>query len=102
MITPKDCLAKYGEPTPDFEKKFMEIYTGSRPPQVARRSVDSSPDRPTAQPSDGPTDLPSDRLTAQPVHEPDLFSVAARRSEAVRAVPDPAQPPPIKNVDAGA
>jgi len=27
MITPKDCLAKYGEPTPDFEKKFMEIYT---------------------------------------------------------------------------
>ena len=82
-----------GLDTEPLIREFMEIYTGSRPPQVARRSVDSSPDRPTAQPSDGPTDLPSDRLTAQPVHEPDLFSVAARRSEAVRAVPDPAQPP---------
>jgi cytoskeleton protein RodZ len=80
-------------------REFMEIYTGSRPPQVVRRTevpADSGaverlnheavapPDRCTAQPADRPTVPPSG--------EPDLFSVAAGRSEAVRSVADPAQP----------
>ena len=80
-------------------RDFMEIYTGSRPPQVVRRT-----DAPLASgaveqlnseavaPPDAPTAQPSDRPTVQPSGEPDLFSVAAGRSEAVRSVADPAQP----------
>ena len=80
-------------------REFMDIYTGSRQPQVVRRVaedlVEDGPtvrpsDRPTVEPSDRPTVPPPDRPTPQPADEPDLFSMAASRSEAVRSVPDPA------------
>jgi len=70
-------------------REFMEIYTGSRPPQVVRR---------TEAPSDsGPLTSDPGTLDPRPLPlasslEPDLFSVAAGRSEAVRSVADPAQP----------
>ncbi|MEI6210524.1 MAG: helix-turn-helix domain-containing protein [bacterium] len=73
-------------------REFMEIYTGSRPPQVARRSMEE----PLAA---GPAvDLPdpgaTERGAGTAVHvseEPDLFSVAAGRSAAVCSIADPAQ-----------
>jgi transcriptional regulator with XRE-family HTH domain len=89
-------------------REFMEIYTGSRPPQVVRRTevpLDSGSverlnseavapsDCPTARPPDRSTVPPSDRPTVPPSGEPDLFSVAAGRSEAVRSVADPAAQP---------
>ena len=88
-------------------REFMEIYTGSRPPQVVRRAeatadsgsvgqLDSEAvapsDSPTVQPPDRPTARPPDRPTVPLSSEPDLFSVAAGRSEVVRSVADPAQP----------
>ena len=81
-------------------REFMEIYTGSRVPQVVRRTSEAPAelatvepsDRPSDRPTDCPTVEPSDSLTVRPSAEPDLFSVAAGRNEAVRAVPDPAQP----------
>jgi len=83
-------------------REFMEIYTGSRPPQVTRRSVEEAPAEPqpdetVVAPEDSAKASPA--VATQPVRtggqstpEPDLFSVAASRSEAVRSVADPAQP----------
>ena len=84
-------------------QEFIEIYTGSRPPQIVRRTeappeprtveqtdglTGGKLDSPAVPPADRPTVLPSD----SPTGEPDLFSLAAVRSEAVRSVADPAQP----------
>ncbi|MEI8241872.1 MAG: helix-turn-helix transcriptional regulator [bacterium] len=138
------------DPEP-LSRDFMEIYTGSRPPQVARRNPDSGmpnaepeadPQSPVPDPRSPITDPqspvpdhrppPTDHRSLSPLHpppatlhpppstrhpppstrhpppssaaprpspldpsssgEPDLFSVAAGRSEAVRSVADPAQP----------
>ena len=100
-----EYLARDPEP---LIREFMEIYTGSRPPQVVRRAAEVPSDSetvgpsdgrtvapsgaPTVQPPDRPTVPPSDSLTDKATGEPDLFSVAAGRSEAVRSVADPAQP----------
>ena len=83
-------------------REFMEIYTGSRPPQVTRRMVgettaESQPDE-TDVAAEGSTAAapaaatPPNQAAGQSAQEPDLFSVAAGRSEAVRSVADPAQP----------
>lgn len=81
-------------------REFMEIYTGLRPPQVARRGVELPPDGGDVGQSNGLAVEPSDPSTVpfpdksatQPSGEPDLFSMAAGRSEAVCSVPDPAAP----------
>lgn len=80
-------------------REFMEIYTGSRPPQVVRRPMeDSQPFAPAADLPDSLTPVShsgaADRtegLAGQTPDEPDLFSMAAGRSEAIGSVADPAQ-----------
>ena len=80
-------------------RDFMEIYTGLRPPQVVRRSADLPPEdgavasaRVMAVETPAPALPPPEKPVEQPAGEPDLFSLAAGRSEAVRSVPDPAAP----------
>lgn len=83
-------------------QEFMEIYTGSRPPQVMRRTVEGgeAPAAPGAsddveQAAAGEqTEAPVAAVSAasSPLQEPDLFSVAAGRSAAVRSVAEPARP----------
>jgi len=75
-------------------QEFIEIYTGSRPPQIERRMEAASDSRPVG-PSDkgagAPAERPAVPLSAGSVGEADLFTLAAGRSEAVIAVADPAQ-----------
>jgi transcriptional regulator with XRE-family HTH domain len=89
-------------------REFVEIYTGSRAPQVTRRTEASAPlaeppcvaaacPPPEASPelaSEAPPATPTAPhvlVSAMPSGEPDLFSIAAVRSEAVRSVADPTQ-----------
>jgi transcriptional regulator with XRE-family HTH domain len=97
-----------GLPTEPLIQEFMELYTGSRSPQVVRRSVDGGfpapePDgdsevapadpggEPAARSAERSAAVPSAPTASVPV-EPDLFSLAAGRSKAVGSVADPAQP----------
>lgn len=97
-----------GMPTEPLIREFMELYTGSRSPQVVRRSVDGvvpapesdgEPETAPADPGEEPAARgarlpaagPSAPVASVPV-EPDLFSLAAGRSKAVGSVADPAQP----------
>ena len=96
-------------------REFMDIYTGTRPPQVVRRaeaSADPAPlnGEPRTKNQEPFSPLNPETVNPDPAtkneerrtrndspltsssHEPDLFSVAAGRSEAVRSVADPAQP----------
>ena len=75
-------------------QEFIEIYTGSRPPQIVRRPAEETEpsDGRTVGQLDGTTVEPFDRPTVEPSDGPDLFSLAAGHSEAVRSVADPAQP----------
>lgn len=108
-------------------QEFMEIYTGSRPPQVLRRppaddglaagQSDSQAGGPSSGQAVGPSDSEADddpshlQPTASnpqpsafspqptvsnpqplPTEEPDLFSVAAARTAAVRSVAEPSRP----------
>lgn len=101
------------DPEP-LTREFMEIFTGSRPPQVVRREAEapSTPDLRPLTPEPRPPNPEPGAPAAAPLTpeprtlntttrpaiapsasgEPDLFSVAAGRSEAVRSVADPAQP----------
>ena len=97
-----------GLPVEPLVQEFMELYTGARSPQVVRRSVnvetpagDLAGETEVAAPesSEDPAAGASETLSAGQAaravttpHEPDLFSVAAGRSEAIRSVADPAQP----------
>jgi transcriptional regulator with XRE-family HTH domain len=97
-----------GLPTEPLIREFMELYTGSRSPQVVRRSVDgvvpapesdgepeTAPadpgEEPAARGAELPASVPSAPVASVPV-EPDLFSLAAGRSKAVGSVADPTQP----------
>ena len=79
-------------------REFMEIYTGSRPPQVSRRSTETVAESAPSIPDPAPRPAIPEPATVEvrPVQlapaEPDLFTLAADRSQAVRTVPDPAQP----------
>jgi len=113
------------DPVPLIQE-FMEIYTGSRPPQVLRRPPSDDglaagqSGGEAAGPSDGDADeepsplqppassLQSSASSPQPsafspqptvsnpqplpTEEPDLFSVAAARTAAVRSVAEPSRP----------
>jgi cytoskeleton protein RodZ len=102
----KLCAEHLGLDAEPLIREFMEIYTGSRPPQVARRPVAAEEEAGAPVPSDpsdpsDPTD-PTDRADrAEPASasgpapvssEPDLFTVAAGRSDAVRSVAEPVRP----------
>lgn len=87
-------------------RDFMEIYTGSRPPQVVRRPLPElpstgaeaaqEPEKPVtpAPTPEAPVAAPIAGSPAIPVEpqEPDLFSLAAGRAAAARPTANPARP----------
>jgi len=85
-------------------REFMEIYTGSRPPQIARRplATEDHSEETSSAPAEVTTDQPEPAESERPVipaseavsetMEPDLFSVAAGRMAAVRSIAEPSQP----------